>query len=42
MYRFHGVATKNLDVYLGWHRMLDKFGPALPAKHLAEGSLAFQ
>jgi len=24
MHRFYGVATKNLDNYLGWHRMLDK------------------
>jgi hypothetical protein len=23
MDRFHGVATKNLDIYLGWHRFLD-------------------
>lgn len=23
MDRFHGVATKNLDIYLGWHRWLD-------------------
>lgn len=24
MHRVYGVATKNLDNYLGWHRMLDK------------------
>jgi transposase-like protein len=23
MDRFHGVATKNLEIYLGWHRWLD-------------------
>ena len=40
MYRFHGVATKNLDNYLGWHRKLEKEGPTLAGKTLVAGSLA--
>jgi hypothetical protein len=40
MHRFHGVATKNLDNYLGWHRMLDKSGSDLPGKVLVSGALA--
>lgn len=28
MQRFHGVATRYLDHYLGWHRMLDAVGHA--------------
>ena len=40
MYRFHGVATKNLDNYLGWHRKLEKEGPELVGKTLVAGSLA--
>jgi hypothetical protein len=28
MQRFKGVATKYLDAYLGWFRMLDRSGPA--------------
>ena len=27
MQRFKGVATKYLDSYLGWFRMLDRSGP---------------
>lgn len=27
MQRFKGVATKHLDAYLGWFRMLDRAGP---------------
>ena len=27
--RFHGVATKYLDHYLGWHRMIETFGEHL-------------
>ena len=30
MGRFKGVATKYLDSYLGWFRMLDRFAPAGP------------
>ncbi|MBS0290960.1 MAG: IS1595 family transposase [Proteobacteria bacterium] len=30
MRRFKGVATKYLDSYLGWFRMLDRFAPAGP------------
>ena len=26
MRRFHGVATKYLDHYLGWRRMIETFG----------------
>ncbi|MEO7031554.1 MAG: hypothetical protein ABI351_06170 [Herbaspirillum sp.] len=26
MYRFHGVATRYLENYLGWRRMLEYFG----------------
>lgn len=40
MFRFCGVATKYLDNYLGWHRMLDKTGPPPSAKHFVAGSLA--
>lgn len=29
MQRFHGVATRYLSHYLGWHRMLDHFGANL-------------
>jgi hypothetical protein len=42
MYRFKGVATKNLDVYLGWHRMLDKDGKTLEAKDIVAESLAYR
>jgi hypothetical protein len=41
MHRFHGVATKNLDAYLGCHRLLDKHGVSLTGKSLVAGSLAF-
>ena len=30
MQRFKGVATKYLDSYLGWFRMLDRSGPMGP------------
>jgi len=42
MFRFHGVATKNLDNYLGWHRMLDRSDEDPDAKAFVEGSLAFK
>ena len=29
MRRFHGVATKDLDHYLGWRRMIKTFGEHL-------------
>ena len=29
MRRFHGVATKYLDHYLGWRRMIETFGEHL-------------
>ncbi|WP_414707032.1 hypothetical protein [Salinisphaera sp.] len=29
MERFHGVATRYLANYLGWHRMLDALGDAI-------------
>ena len=32
MYRFRGVATKYLGNYLGWHRMLDRYGRKLDPK----------
>lgn len=32
MHRFYGVATKNLDNYLGWHRMLDKSAASMSGK----------
>ena len=36
MERFHGVATRYLDHYLGWHRMLDAVGDsATPHSMLA-------
>jgi hypothetical protein len=31
MVRFKGVATKYLDSYLGWRRMIDRDGDDLPA-----------
>ena len=40
MFRFHGVATKYLDNYLGWHRMLDKSDSEPSARSLVSGSLA--
>lgn len=30
MRRFKGIATKNLDSYLGWFRLLDRFAPTGP------------
>jgi transposase-like protein len=41
MFRFQGVATKYLDNYLGWHRMLDKAGSSPSGKLLVAGSLAY-
>ena len=41
MHRFYGVATKNLDSYLGWHRMLDKSGDLPTGKSMVAGSFAF-
>ncbi len=32
MFRFHGVATKYLDSYLGWHRMNDRDGDTQTAR----------
>jgi transposase-like protein len=32
MHRFHGVATKYLDSYLGWHRMNDRDGDTQTAR----------
>ena len=32
MGRFRGVATKYLDSYLGWRRMIDRDGDDLPAE----------
>jgi len=32
--RFHGVATKYLDHYLGWFRMLDSLGEQITPNHL--------
>ena len=32
MDRFHGVATKYLDSYLGWHRMNDRDGDTQNAR----------
>ena len=32
MGRFHGVATKYLDHYLGWRRLLDRFQDSLTAQ----------
>ncbi|MDA3921351.1 MAG: hypothetical protein PF501_11840, partial [Salinisphaera sp.] len=29
MERFHGVATRYLNHYLGWHRMLDAVGDSV-------------
>lgn len=34
MRRFNGVATKYLDSYLGWHRVNDREGDALCARHM--------
>lgn len=39
MASFRGVAHKNLDNYLGWHRMLDKSGGRLTGKAFLEASL---
>nr|MBS0021930.1 IS1595 family transposase [Gammaproteobacteria bacterium] len=30
--RFHGVATKYLDHYLGWRRLLDRFQDSVTAQ----------
>ena len=35
MARFHGVATKYLENYLGWRRLLERLGPEItPAMSL--------
>lgn len=39
MFRFQGVASKYLDNYLGWHRMLDKSGFQLSSKKFLAASL---
>ena len=31
---FHGVATKYLDLYLGWHRLVDSEQPGITAQQL--------
>ncbi len=36
---FAGVATKNIPVYLGWHRMLDRDGLNATGKSMVERSL---
>lgn len=39
MHRFHGVATKYLENYLGWRRMLERYKTAItPALCLAEAA----
>ena len=40
MFRFRGVATKYLDNYLGWHRMLDKDGKNASGRTIVSGLLA--
>ena len=40
MFRFRGVATKNLDNYLGWHRMLDKVNASPSGKAMVSKSLS--
>jgi hypothetical protein len=39
MFDFHGVSTKYLSSYLGWHRLLDKTGYKLPSKKFIQASL---
>lgn len=34
MIPFHGVATKYLDIYLGWHRLVDSEKPGITAQQL--------
>ena len=40
MVRFRGVATKYLDSYLGWRRMIDRDGDALPAERWLRAAVA--
>ena len=40
MVRFRGVATKYLDSYLGWRRMIDCDGDDLPAEHWLYAAVA--
>jgi transposase-like protein len=40
MVRFRGVATKYLDSYLGWRRMIDRDGDALPAERWLTAAVA--
>ncbi len=39
MFRFKGVATKNLDLYLGWHRWLDGNKKAHKARRLLRSAI---
>ena len=39
MFRFYGVATRYLDNYLGWHRMLDKQPAGLTGRAFLAASL---
>jgi hypothetical protein len=41
-HRFFGVATKNLDNYLGWHRMLDIKEGNPTGKTMVARSLAYR
>ena len=36
---FHGVATKYLDLYLGWHRLVDSEQPGITAQQLLRLSI---
>ena len=40
MRRFNGVATKYLDSYLGWRRMIDRDGDGLPAERWLTAAVA--
>jgi transposase-like protein len=37
--RFHGVATKYLDRYLGWRRTLEAAGPSVQPEHLLSAAV---
>ncbi|WP_417067145.1 IS1595 family transposase [Niveibacterium terrae] len=39
MARFHGVATRYLDNYLGWRRMLERYGDSITPQHCLDEAL---
>jgi hypothetical protein len=39
--RFHGVATKYLSHYLGWHRMLERLKELLTPAQILRTALGF-